>query len=62
MKKSELKQYIKEQILNTLQEATFQADKSDKRAIDAAKDAATDEDDVVQIGESEDSDDSKKKD
>ena len=53
MKRSELKSYIKEQIVSTLEEATFQADKSDQSSIDAAKKAA-DKDDVIKISEIDD--------
>ena len=53
MKRSELKSYIKEQIVSTLEEATLQADKGDQSAIDAAKKAA-DKDDVIKISEIDD--------
>ena len=53
MKRSELKSYIKEQIVSTLEEATFQADKSDQSSIDAAKKAA-DKDDIIKISEIDD--------
>ena len=53
MKRSELKSYIKEQIVSTLEEATFQANKSDQSSIDAAKKAA-DKDDVIKISEIDD--------
>ena len=53
MKRSELKSYIKEQIVSTLEEATFQADKGDQSSIDAAKKAA-DKDDVIKISEMDD--------
>ena len=53
MKRSELKSYIKEQIVSTLEEATFQAEKSDQSSIDAAKKAA-DKDDVIKISEIDD--------
>ena len=50
MKRSDLKSYIKEQIVSTLEEATFQADKGDQSSIDAAKKSA-DKDDVIKISE-----------
>jgi len=53
MKRSELKSYIKEQIVSTLEEATLQADKGDQSAIDAAKKAA-DKDDIIKISEIDD--------
>ena len=53
MKRSELKSYIKEQIVSTLEEATFQANKSDQSSIDAAKKSA-DKDDVIKISEIDD--------
>ena len=53
MKRSELKSYIKEQIVSTLEEATFQADKSDQSSIDAAKKSAG-KDDVIKIAEIDD--------
>ena len=53
MKRSELKSYIKEQIVSTLEEATFQADKSDQSSIDAAKKSAG-KDDVIKISEIDD--------
>jgi len=62
MKRSDLKQYVKEQIVSTLDEATFQADKSDQSSIDAAKKSAG-KDDVIKIAEvdGDDSDNSKLK-
>lgn len=62
MKRSDLKQYVKEQIVSTLDEATLQADKSDPSAIAAAKKAAG-PDDVVNIAEvdGDDSDNAKLK-
>ncbi len=57
MKKSELRQYIKETIFNTLSEVTIEAPKEDSQAIKKAKEVAED-DDVVSISEE---DDSKKK-
>jgi len=62
MKRSDLKQYVKEQIVSTLDEATLQADKSDSSAIAAAKKAAG-PDDVVNIAEvdGDDSDNAKLK-
>ena len=53
MKRSELKSYIKEQIVSTLEEATFQADKGDQSSIDAAKKSA-DKDDIIKISEIDD--------
>jgi len=53
MKRSDLKSYIKEQIVSTLEEATFQADKGDQSSIDAAKKSA-DKDDVIKISEIDD--------
>ena len=53
MKRSDLKLYIKEQIVSTLEEATFQADKGDQSSIDAAKKSA-DKDDVIKISEIDD--------
>lgn len=53
MKRSDLKSYIKEQIVATLEEATFQADKGDQSSIDAAKKAA-DKDDIIKISEIDD--------
>ena len=53
MKRSDLKSYIKEQIVSTLEEATFQADKGDQSSIDAAK-KSTDKDDVIKISEIDD--------
>ena len=53
MKRSDLKAYIKEQIVSTLEEATFQADKGDQSSIDAAKKSA-DKDDVIKISEIDD--------
>ena len=53
MKSSDLKSYIKEQIVSTLEEATFQADKGDQSSIDAAKKSA-DKDDVIKISEIDD--------
>ena len=53
MKRSDLKSYIKEQIVATLEEVTFQADKGDQSSIDAAKKSA-DKDDVIKISEIDD--------
>ena len=53
MKRSDLKSYIKEQIVSTLEEATFQADKSDQSSIEAAKKSAG-KDDVIKISEIDD--------
>jgi len=57
MKKSELRQYIKETIFNTLSEVTIEVPKGDSQAIEKAKEVAEDGD-VVSISEE---DDSKKK-
>lgn len=53
MKRSDLKSYIKEQIVSTLEEAVLHVDKGDQAAIDAAKKSA-DKDDIVKITEVED--------
>ena len=53
MKRSELKNYIRETILNKLDEVTIEAPKDDQRAIEKAKEAA-EEDDVVSIYEESD--------
>ena len=53
MKRSDLKSYIKEQIVSTLEEATFQADKGDQSSIEAAK-KSDDKDDVIKISEIDD--------
>ena len=54
MKKSELRNYIRETILQKLEEVTIEAPKNDPEAIKKAKEAAED-DDVVSVYEEESS-------
>lgn len=54
MKKSELKEFIKNEIISTLEEAEFNVKAGDTKAMDAAKKAAGEEDNINVMSEADD--------